>query len=185
MMGFQRLCFLAVLLSLLVSTQAYTSRMEDRGYNADPYARDDVNGRDDIPTEYYDEVDTRANLTDPSSGVDSRMEGREYSSGPVEDNVSGVDCMLQGNSFGEIDGTIDPEPIEFNYQLETIPDEQAGEEAMLDDLEKAILDKVLSTLFADLCGSRRRQLQRRLAIVGASTYPVDEDLGGESVILFE
>lgn len=195
MMGFQRLiCLATLLLSLSCSTQAYTSRMEDRGYNSDPYARDDgvKQARGDIPQEYYDEVDSREKLTDPPREEhykeDSRMEGRAYSNGPVEDNVSGVDCMLQDNSFGDIDGTLQSTPIEFNYQLECTPNSQANTRDILDSLEKSILENVLSTLFADMCGRRRvRYVRRRLQveIVGASTYPEDQELESKFSVFIE
>ena len=122
-MGFySQLQALVLLLSLLLSTQAYTSRMEGRGYNPDPYASEEVDQRNDIPEEFYDEVDSREKLTDPPREEGPiAEEGRGFNTVPAEENVSGMDCMLimENNSFGDIDGTEDM--IDFNYQLETHP----------------------------------------------------------------
>jgi hypothetical protein len=86
------------------------------------------------------------------------------------------------NSFGDIDGTVDPIAIDFKYQLETIPNDQANTRTILDDLEKAILNNVLSILFADMCGGQRRQIRRRLEVIGASTFPEDLVIQGELII---
>ncbi len=188
-MGFHsQLRVLMLLLFLLLSTQACTSRTEDRGYNPDPYSREEVQPRNDIPEEYQDEVDSREKLTDPPREEGPRVEkGRGFNIAPVEDNVSGTDCMLMENmnSFGDIDGSVDPQEIDFKYQLETIPNGQADTRTILEDLERAILDKVLSILFADVCRvSRRRQVRsmvraRRLKVIGATTFPEDLVIEGE------
>lgn len=189
MMGFHsHLQAVVLLLSLLLSTQAYASRMEDRDYNPSPLSSQEVKPPNDVPDVYIDEVDSREKLTDPPREESPRVqEGRGFNYVPAEDNVSGMDCTLMENmnSFGNIDANIDPEAIDFNYQLETIPNGQASTSAILDDLERAILGKVLSVLFADMCGgSRRRKVRsmvraRRLEVIGASTFPDDVVMQGE------
>lgn len=178
MIGIRGLFHLAVLLLSLLSTQAYTSRMEDRGYNPDPYSNSG-------PAE-----DEREEEHDPGrydADYLGRMDVRGYNDGPVEDNVSGVDCMLnERGAYGSIDGEVKQNLIEFKYQLETKPDAQSLVEEILVPLEKAFLDKLLPILFADMCGRRRQMLQvrrRRLKVIGATVNPDDVPLEGELMLM--
>lgn len=160
MIGLHRLFQISIgLLALVVPTQGYTSRMEDRGYNSDPYARDK-------PRENKDDL--------KRYGVDlSRVEGRAYNGGPAEHNVFGMDCMLnEAGAFGTSVGN--PTLIDFAYQLETVPDTSPGADTLdviVGSLEKAYLDKILPLLFD--CRTRRL-VRRKLDIVGATTNPPDE-----------
>ena len=109
----------------------------------------------------------------------SRMDERGYNSLPDEDNVAGVDCMVNEEGFfGIIDGAANQEIIEFRYQLETNPAAEATVQDILVSLERAYLDKILPILFVDECDKTRRQLQirRRLKVIGATVNPEDVDL---------
>lgn len=170
MILFHNLLYHVVLLLCVLSTRAYTSRMEGRGYNPPPGVEQDVDAREKAKDPGRYEVD------------EARVEGRGFNDAPAEDNVSGLDCMLnEDGAFGTVTSDITPELIEFKYQLETKPNPQASLEEILDDLEKAYLEKVLPLLFADICSrrERRRHLRRKLEIVGATTNPEDGDLQGE------
>jgi hypothetical protein len=109
------------------------------------------------------------------------MEGRGYNSAPDEDNVAGVDCMVNDAGFyGSTDGEANQELIEFKYQLETNSAANAAVEEILKNLERAYLDKILPVLFADKCDTRRQlQVRRRLQVIGATINPDDVDLESE------
>jgi hypothetical protein len=79
--------------------------------------------------------------------------------------------------------------IAYGYELETamtgltiIGIEDYIETEVLPELERAIVDSVLSEVFPENCGSGRRKLRvgRRLEVIGVSKNPPDEIvIGGE------
>jgi hypothetical protein len=105
------------------------------------------------------------------SAAPSLMTG--YNKDPLEDNVESPQCNVDVEGFyGE--NTVNETPIEFKYELEYKPESSIDE--VLPALERAILDKVLPTLFGGEC--EMRQLRRRLQAVGASINPSDIEIVG-------
>lgn len=163
---------LTLLLLSLALTNAYTSRMEDRGYNPSPYGAEVDKVEEETAPGRYD--------TD-----EGRVEGRGFNDHPVEDNVSGNDCMVNPSGvFMTVGNNRQEEPI-FKYQLETKPKTEAPIRNIIKKLELAYLDKLLPILFPELCGNSRdrRQLRRRLKIMGATTNPPDEVLTSCKLII--
>jgi hypothetical protein len=66
--------------------------------------------------------------------------------------------------------------VKFAYELEVTSGADIVED-VLPKLEQAIVDSVLSDVFSDECGSRRRSLRvaisRKLAVTGISRHPPD------------
>jgi len=93
---------------------------------------------------------------------------------------SEFECVAEGGVFGDVSaGT--PTPVTFAYSLEV----RSGaliEDVVLPELEQGIVDSVLSEIFGDQCGTRRRSLRvhisRKLAVAGISRLPPDEILTG-------
>lgn len=103
----------------------------------------------------------------------------DYNSDPLEDNVESPQCNVDDQGFYGEDA-VNETPIEFKYELEYEPESSIDE--VVAALERAVLDKVLPTLFGGECGMRR-QLRRRLQAVGASTKPPDIEIFGRELYL--
>ena len=85
-------------------------------------------------------------------------------------------CSSSDGIFGAVDDASDL-VVGFSYELEVSGADQSDDsiqENIMPSLEKAIVDSILPTLFADQCGSTRRlRVSRRLEVVGISKYPDD------------
>lgn len=167
-----------LLLTTTTTSHAYTSRMENRGYNHVPYGRDE-------------EDDTN----------DARMSGRDYNSNPLETNVEGRDnvfsrdeaCLPDANGmFGSTANA--SQSLNFYYQVEILPivngQDQVNKE-MLSKVETSVGKTLLPSLFVEQCAvtERARQpnqwLRRKLAeMVGVSTLPKDTVLEGGMFVVY-
>jgi hypothetical protein len=84
-------------------------------------------------------------------------------------------CVSNDGVYGDIDGVATT--IGYAYELESNTTEVLIELEVLPELERAIIDSLLSEVFAEECGSERRHLRvdRRLQnlIFGISKNPDD------------
>jgi hypothetical protein len=88
--------------------------------------------------------------------------------------VPTVACVSNDGVYGDIDGVATT--IGFAYYLESSTTEKLIESTVLPELERAIIDSLLSEVFAEECGGRRHlRVDRRLQneIFGISKNPVD------------
>jgi hypothetical protein len=117
-------------------------------------------------------------LLKPCCGSKLQLPGSSRSD-PLEDNVESPQCNVGDQGFyGE--EAVNETPIEFKYELEYEP--QSSIDEVVAALERAVLDKVLPTLFGGECGMRH-QLRKRLQAVGASTKPPDIEIFGRELYL--
>ena len=84
-------------------------------------------------------------------------------------------CSIENGFFGDSTGSF--AFVEFVYEVETSFGATATMDRIIGDLEVAIAEKALSTLFSADCGGTR-MLRRRLAATGVSTLPTDEEIEG-------
>lgn len=151
----------------------YDTRMENRGYNNDPYARDE---QDDQNT----------------------MSDRGYNSDPYEVNVDGTDnlfsreesCVPDVNGmFGSEEGT--GQPLDFYYQVEMLPlivpldDAEQANKEIISKVETSVSKTLLPSLFVEQCAlterSRRsdqRPHRQLVGMKGVTTLPEDTILAG-------
>jgi hypothetical protein len=84
-------------------------------------------------------------------------------------------CSIENGFFGDTSGSA--AFVDFVYEVETAFGAIATMDRIIGDIEIAIVEKALPTLFSAECGGGR-MLRRRLAAIGVSTLPTDEEIEG-------
>jgi hypothetical protein len=89
-------------------------------------------------------------------------------------------CESTEGVYGDVTAEVST-VIPYAYELEANTTEILIEMLVLPELEKAILDSILSEVFEEDCGSGRRKLRvgRRLGVIGVSKNPDDMIIDGE------